>query len=197
MGVAAAWSDPLLHTAHDPRGLETPNMELPLHPKLVHLPMALAVLLPLLASGVLLAVVRSWLPWRSWALVIAAQAALFLSGIFAMRSGEADEDRVERVVPEAAIEAHEHAAERFVWAAGLVLLLSVLPSVLRHPRASAIAGAATIVGTLVVSWTGYAVGKAGGELVYVHNAGAAFASAPAVPGAPAGTPQRRDEHDDR
>jgi len=155
-------------------------MELPLHPKLVHLPMALAVLLPLLASGVLVAIVRSWLPRRSWVLVIAAQAALVISGFLAMRSGAADEERVERVVPEAAIEAHEHAAERFLWAGGLLLLVSVLPLVLRRPRASNGAGVAVIVGTVVVFGLGYQVGQAGGELVYGRNAAAAFATAAGV-----------------
>src|SRR5690606_866782 len=104
---------------------------LPLHPKIVHLPMALAVLMPLLTGGILLAVWRGWFAQRTWTIVFALQALLFATGLVAMRSGESDEDVAERVVAEAAIERHEAAAEGFVQAGGLVLALSLLPLVLR------------------------------------------------------------------
>lgn len=76
------------------------------HPKVVHIPIALGVLMPLLAGGVLLAWWRQWLPARSWVLVVALQAIVLGSGIVALQTGESEEDRVERVVPEQAIEEH-------------------------------------------------------------------------------------------
>lgn len=168
-------------------------MDLPLHPKIVHLPIALAVLMPLLTGGVLLAIWRDWLPQRAWSLVFAGQLLLVGSGMLAMRSGEADEERVERVVPEAAIGAHEAAAERFVWGGGVLLGLMLLPLVVRRPRARLAVGAATFADTLVVLGLGYQVGQKGGELVYGHNAGAAFAGATAT----GGPPMSRDGDDDR
>ncbi|MBX3464759.1 MAG: hypothetical protein KF830_16435 [Planctomycetes bacterium] len=170
-------------------------MDLPLHPKIVHLPIALAVLLPLLSSGLLLAVWRNWLPQRAWALVVVGQLLLVGSGVLALRSGESDEDRVERLVPEAALEAHEEAGERFVWAGGTLLVLSLLPLLLRSPRARLAAGAATFAGTLAVLGLGYQVGQKGGELVYRHGAAAAF-TAPAGSGGAAPAP-RGDADDDR
>jgi len=51
------------------------STQLPLHPLIVHLPLALALLVPLLAAGTLLAWWRGWLPGRrSWAVVVALQA---------------------------------------------------------------------------------------------------------------------------
>ena len=91
-------------------------MELPLHPKLVHLPIALAVLMPVLTGVLWIALLRGWLPLRAWLLAVGAQVLLLGSSVLAMRSGENDEERVERLVPEAALEAHEEAAERFTWA---------------------------------------------------------------------------------
>ena len=46
------------------------------HPKLVHLPIALGVLMPLVAGGLLVAWWRKWLPGRAWVVAIALQAAL-------------------------------------------------------------------------------------------------------------------------
>lgn len=171
---------------------------LPLHPKLVHLPIALAVLMPLLTSGLLFAWWRGWFPKRTWVLVLAGQALLVASGAAAMRTGETDEERVERIVPESAIEAHEEAAEVFVWGSGLVLGLGLLPLLLRRQKAAQLAGLTVLAGTVVVLGLGFRVGQAGGELVYRHGAAAAFI------GGTASNPQTLpsshrlgyDEHDD-
>lgn len=169
-------------------------MDLPLHPKIVHLPIALAVLLPLLSGGLLLAWWRGWLPPRVWTLVAAGQLLLVGSGVLALRSGEADEDRVERLVPEAALEAHEEAGERFVWAAALVAGLALLPLLLRGERARLAGATAACAGTFVVLALGYDVGARGGELVYRHGAAAAFA-APGAVGTATPSPRRRDDDD--
>ena len=66
-------------------------MELPLHPKIVHLPIALAVLMPLLTSGLLLAIWRDWFPRRVWTIAVVGSLLLVGSGVLALRSGEADE----------------------------------------------------------------------------------------------------------
>jgi hypothetical protein len=95
-------------------------------------------------------------------------------------------------VPPNALEQHEEPGERFVWAGGVLLGLSLLPLLLRNRRTHLLTGAATFAGTLVVLGLGYQVGQKGGELVYTHNAGAAF-SATATNGA---QPASRD-HDER
>lgn len=159
-------------------------MATPLHPLFVHLPIALALLMPFLAGGLWLALVRSWLPPRAWILATGAQLLLVASGWLAIRSGEADEDRVERFVPEAAIEQHEAAAEAFVLGAAAVFLLSLTPLLWRrHPRLCHGLAAATSVAALGVLALGYRVGKAGGELVYRHGAAAAFTTSAGQPAA--------------
>ncbi|HEU5073611.1 MAG TPA: hypothetical protein VFU02_05550 [Polyangiaceae bacterium] len=144
------------------------------HPKVVHIPIALGVLMPLLAGGVLLAWWRSWLPARSWLLVVALQAVLLGSGIVALQTGEAEEDRVERVVPELAIEEHEEAAELFVAASGGVLTVMLLAGALGARRSGLPTAAAATLGTLVVLGLGYRTGQAGGSLVYEHGAAQAY-----------------------
>lgn len=153
--------------------------EVPLHPKLVHLSLALAALMPLLSLGVLLAWWRGWMQQRTWSIVVAVQAVLVLGSVVAMRSGESDEERAEAIVPEAAIEQHEEAAEAFQWSAVAVLVVGILPLLLRDRRRAQLAALATAIGTGAVLVLAIRTGEKGGELVYRHGAAAAFVNAPA------------------
>ena len=98
----------------------------PLHPAVVHLPIALALLVPLAALVGLLVIARGLTPGRAWAPVLLLQALLVGSAWLALETGENEEERVERVVAERHIEAHEEAAERFLLMAGLGLVASAL-----------------------------------------------------------------------
>jgi len=146
------------------------------HPKVVHLPMALAVLMPLLTGGVLFAWWRGWLDRRVWAIVVLMQAALVGSGFLAMNTGETEEERVEEIVAEQHIESHEEAAEVFVWASAIVLALMIVPLVLSEGRVRSAAAAGALLGTLVVFGLGVRTGEAGGRLVYEHGAAQAYVS---------------------
>jgi uncharacterized membrane protein len=147
------------------------------HPKVVHLPMALAVLMPLLTGGVLVAWWRGWLDRRVWVVVVLMQVALAGSGFVAMNSGEAEEERVEEIVAERYIESHEEAAELFVWASAIVLALMILPLVLPEGRLRNTGTVGALLGTLVVFGLGFRTGEAGGRLVYEHGAAQAYVTA--------------------
>lgn len=146
------------------------------HPKLVHLPIALGVLMPVISAGLLIAWWRNWLPARSWFLAVALQAILVGSGVLALRTGEAEEDRVEAVVAKEHIEAHEHAAEAFVWASAGVLGLMLAAAAMRARRSGPALGLVASLGTTVVFGLGYRTGQAGGALVYEHGAARAYDS---------------------
>jgi uncharacterized membrane protein len=144
------------------------------HPKVVHVPMALGVLMPLIAGGLVFAWWRNWLPWRAWLIAVALQVVLVISGVVALRTGEVEEERVERVVSESLIEAHEEAAEVFVWGSGAVLALMLAAAALGQKRSSRPVAAVATLGTLVVLGLGYRTGQAGGSLVYEHGAARAY-----------------------
>jgi uncharacterized membrane protein len=144
----------------------------PLHPVVVHLPIALAVLIPVLAAGFVVAIATGLLPARAWLLLVLLQFGLAASAWVAIETGEADEERVERVVAEQYIEPHEEAAKRLLIAAGVTALLmavGMLPD--RLGRTARIAGT---VAALVVFVSAVKVGHSGGELVYRHGAAGAF-----------------------
>jgi uncharacterized membrane protein len=144
------------------------------HPKVVHLPIALALLIPLVSAGLLFAWFRELLPRRSWIVAVALQALLVGSAFVAMRSGETEEERIESVVAEAYIEAHEEAAEAFTWAASAALLLFAAGFAVPSDRYARQAALAALTASLVVVGLGFRVGDAGGELVYKHGAAAAY-----------------------
>jgi len=168
---------------------------LPLHPKLVHLPIALAVLMPLIAGGLLVAWWRGALSRRTWLIAITLQAALVGSGFAAMWSGGEEEERVEAVVPEAAIAAHEDAADVFVWGAVGVLGLAIGAMLIRRERGAQVLAAVATVGTLAVLGLGYRVGQAGGRLVYEYGAASVYAAPPARAPAWPGVAPRKDDDD--
>jgi uncharacterized membrane protein len=160
----------------------------PLHPAVVHLPIALAILAPLLALLVVLAIRRGILPARAWAGIVLLQALLAGSAWLAIETGEDQEERVEKVVAERHIEEQEESAER---------LLTLSVAVLAGSVAGLLGGAAGGVGRIATLAAGAAAlaaaavtGHSGGELVYRHGAASAYAQ-PASPDVAA--PPRRGE----
>lgn len=144
----------------------------PLHPAVVHFPIVFAVLLPLVAAGALWMIRRGAAPRRAWLLPALLAAGLSLSAFVALRTGAAQEDRVERVVRGGAIHGHEEAAELFLVLSGVVLVVAGVGFaggvVGRAARIVATIGAVGVLGA------GYRVGQSGGELVYTHGAANAY-----------------------
>lgn len=145
----------------------------PLHPAIVHFPVVLAVLLPLFALGALWAIRKGVTPRRAWALPLAFSAALTLSAWVAVETGETQDERVERVVPEQPLKTHEESAELFLTLSGLLVVVAaagLAPGAAgRTARILATAGAVALV--IVAAQ----VGHSGGELVYRHGAASAYA----------------------
>ena len=144
----------------------------PLHPLIVHLPIAMTVLLPLFGLGALIAIRRGARVLPVWGLVTARVALTLGSGLLAKETGEDEEDAVEKVVAEASIEPHEEAADAFMVTTGVVLVIAGVGFV-RGGVGSTARGVAA-AGTLAVLYMGYNVGHTGGQLVYRDGAASAY-----------------------
>jgi hypothetical protein len=131
------------------------------------MPVAFAVLAPVAAAGALLLVSRGADVPRSWGMVVVLLALLSVSAVVAKSTGEDQEDRVEEVVPHAAIETHEEAAD--VFTIGSFILLAVAAVGLVRGQVGRWARLTATLGTLALLWAGYAVGHSGGRLVYQHG----------------------------
>ncbi len=150
----------------------------PLHPAIVHFPIALVVLLPFFALGALWAIRRGASARRAWLLPTALAAALTVSAFVALRTGQAQGEKVERVVSERVVDEHEAAAERFLVLSGVLLVIAGVG--LAGGVVGRSARLVSTVGALGLLVAGVQVGKSGGELVYKHGAASIYAPAPAV-----------------
>lgn len=166
--------------------------DLPLHPALVHLPLGLSMVVPLLIVALLLG--RRWLSPAAVGLVAGLQALLFVGALVARKAGEADEERVEEAgVSEAALEAHEEAAEVFTGLAGVSLLVLAAAAALgRRPLALPALGVAAALSTLTLL-QGVQVGHAGGALVYGKGGASALAGLPAGGGEGGGEAEEAED----
>lgn len=162
----------------------------PLHPAIVHLPVALALLSPFVALAAVLALTRGWLPARAWIGVVLLQALLAGSVWAALETGEEQHERVEKVVGEEPLETHEEAAERLlaIAVAGLVVSAAGLlsGSAGRYGRMASVASSAVILVAAL------ATGHSGGELVYKYGAAQAYLKTPAGGGAETGATQAHE-----
>ena len=172
---------------------------IPMHPLVVHFPVVLVVLLPISIVIVLWAIRKGATARRVWAVPLALAAALALSAWAATETGEAQEDKVERVVARGALHGHEEAAERFLVLSGvltLVVAAGLAPGLVG--RAARIVSAVGAVGLVAA---GVQVGHSGGLLVYREGAASAYTNPAAgnrdVSGLRTSGVAQRDDADDR
>jgi uncharacterized membrane protein len=157
----------------------------PLHPAVVHFPVALAALIPLFALLILLAIRAGRTPALSWAVVVLMQALLVGFTWLAHETGEDEEERVEKVLDEEHIEAHEEAADWVLYLGGAGLAASAIG--LAGGGVGAGARLAALVISLATLGAAVRTGHLGGELVYRYGAANAYVEKPA--GAPPGNAQ--------
>ncbi len=144
----------------------------PLHPAMVHFPIALASLVPMLAVLAAIAIRAGWIPAPAWLAVVLMQAMLAGSAWVAHETGENEEEKVEKVVEERFIEEHEEAADLLLWTAAVTFVISLV-----GVAGGSIGSIGRVVSILAMSGVALAsipVGKAGGELVYHHGAASAY-----------------------
>jgi uncharacterized membrane protein len=165
----------------------------PLHPAVVHFPIVLMFILPLVAVGAAWAIhdgarLRTW----GWAVLVAA--ALTGSAWIAVDAGHDQAEKVEKVVEKRFVEQHMEAAELFSIVATVVLGVALL-GLLRGATGKT-CRVLTVLGAVVVAVLGVRAGKYGGDLVYKHGAASAYAQPAPAGGAgeqPSPTPQAGDE----
>lgn len=144
----------------------------PLHPAVVHFPIVLACLLPVVAAGALWAIHRGASASRAWAMPLLFAAALSASAWAAIETGEDQAERVERTVGEQRVDAHGEMAKGFL--VGSVVLLTVAAIGLARGRLGGSARVLATAGSVALVLVAARVGHSGGQLVYKFGAASPY-----------------------
>ncbi len=148
---------------------------MPLHPMVVHFPIVFSVLIPIAMATAIIFDKKIKNRKVVWGAIAAFTAVLALSAFVTMKLGGMEEEVVEKVVTESLIENHEELAELFSWSSLLLLVLTALAFYRDQMAFKGLALAASLAIFALLVQTA----DSGGELVYKHNAGAAYATAKA------------------
>ena len=151
----------------------------PLHPAVVHLPLGLAVMLPLFIFLVMIGIGKQWFNHATWVLVVILQLLCMVGGIVSIETGEDQEEIVGTVVKEEFISKHEDMAKAFTASAGVTFGVALVGFFLRNrQRAFSMLSLATFFLSLVTLGVAGLTGHTGGELVYKQGAASAYHASP-------------------
>ena len=140
---------------------------LPLHPAVVHVPLGLALIMPVVLLGLLWAIVTDRLPGKVWLLALLLQGILLSGAGVALWTGGQDEGRLEARAGEASLEAHERAGQAFAVAVAATFAVGAVGFLLRGRRGPFVAAGGTAVALSVAALLlGIQVGHRGGLLVH-------------------------------
>lgn len=144
-------------------------VEVPFHPQIVHLPLALSVILPFLAFAVTVCIRKQKFSSHVWILVACLQVLTTASGYLAMETGEEDERAVSNLIGKPLVHEHEEKAEMFV-AFSVAASVVAIATVVVKTSAQFYLMLVTVALMLGQSALGWRTGRSGGELIYVHKA---------------------------
>jgi uncharacterized membrane protein len=149
---------------------------MPLHPAIVHLPLALTFLLPVLVLVFAWAIKAGKMSKEMWLVIIGLQVLVTATGYISLETGETDEEKVSVIVGKDVIHQHEEAAEIFVGTTVIALASGIVVWFLQ-PGFQDKGRYAVVLLSLLPVFFAFRTGQLGGNLVYRLGGGSAHADA--------------------
>jgi hypothetical protein len=138
---------------------------MPLHPAIVHFPIAVTFLLPLLILVFAWAIKSGKMAKETWLVIIALQAMVTVSGYISLETGETDEEKVSVIVGKELVNKHEESAEIFVGMTVIALAAGVATWFLQPAFQEKLRFGVAIIALLPLFFA-YRTAQMGGHIVY-------------------------------
>ncbi len=151
---------------------------MPLHPAIVHLPLALTFILPALILVFIWAIRSGKMSREMWVVIVGLQLVITASGYIALETGETDEEKVAQVAGILLMQTHEQTAEIFVGTTVVSLAVGVVAFFLQV-QFQIYARVGVLIISLLSCVFALKTSQNGTEIVYAQN-GASVHSATQV-----------------
>jgi len=139
-----------------------------LHPFFIHIPLAVALILPFLSGFALFNYRKNPENLKSfWPFVVIPVLFMSVFLMLSLSSGEEAIELLEHVMSEEPLEEHEEIAEIFAMLGYIVSLLAIFVLFMKEQVRSVLM-IIVFVGSIALAGLGLATGKSGGKIVHQH-----------------------------
>lgn len=145
----------------------------PLHPFFAHIPLVLALFMPVVLWTTIILIARRKIGAQSWWVPVVIQAVIVVFAYIALSSGENEEDLVAQFIPKRFISQHENMAEVFSGLSVLLLGVVMVVNFVNEKVAKKLRVIAALF-SFVPLGMGLYVGRLGGEIAYAHGGAEAY-----------------------
>ncbi len=152
---------------------------MPLHPAVVHLPLALTFVLPALIIVFIWAIRSGKMSREMWVVIVGLQLLITASGYISLELGETDEEKVSKVAGILLMQTHEQTAEIFVGTTVVSLAVGVV-AIFLQAQFQIYARLGVLVLSLISCVFAFKTGQLGGEIVYAQNGASVHSNASPV-----------------
>jgi len=145
----------------------------PLHPFLAHIPLVLALFMPVILFSLVILIAKGKLSEKGWWVGVITQSCLVVFAYIALSSGEGEEDLVAQFVSKRFIGQHENMAEVFSGLSVILLGVMIVINYVKENLAKKLRVLAAVFSFIPLG-VGLYVGMLGGEIAYAHGGAEAY-----------------------
>lgn len=148
----------------------------PLHPFLAHIPLTLALFMPIILWVSVYLIAKEKVSTKAWWASVAVQVVIVASAYIALSSGEGEEDIVVQFVPKKIIGQHENMAEVFSGLSVILLGVMMVINFVQEKVAKYFRIIAAVF-SIIPLGVGLYAGRLGGQIAYAHGGAEAYYAA--------------------